>query len=133
MYDGSTEYPSEELKLKSLRITSLDDEEEDEDENDPPAPVNGVFEDDDLEEDDDEEELEEGAQPVSLGFLETPKYSWSLNRELFPSTAGGTPVCSKLDTPLKGFLDFYSVCFCFGKAKVLLMVEYGILGMAGSS
>lgn len=129
MYDGSTEYPSEELNLKSLRITSLDDEEEDEDENDPPAPVNGVFEDDDLEEDDDEE----GDQPVSLGFLETPKYSWSLNRELFPSTAGGTPVCSKLDTPLKGFLDFYSVCFCFGKAKVLLMVDYGILGMAGSS
>lgn len=111
MYDGSSEYPSEELKLKSLRITSLDDEE-DEDENDPPAPVNGVFEDDDL-----EEELEEGDQPVSLGFLETPKYSWSLNRELFPSTAGGTPVCSKLDTPLKRFLNFYSVCFGFGKLR----------------
>lgn len=106
MYNASSEYPSEELKLKSLRITSLDDE----DENDPPAPVNAVFEDDD-----EEEELEEGDEPVSLGFLETPKYSWSMNRELFPSIAGGTPVCSKLDTPLK---DFYSVCFGFGKAKV---------------
>ncbi|XP_027182058.1 uncharacterized protein LOC113779639 isoform X2 [Coffea eugenioides] len=79
-YDNSSGDPSE--KLRTLKITSLDEEEDEED-----APmVDDVYE----EEDDDEEE-EEGEEPVSLGFVESPKHSWSLSRELFPSVAGGTP------------------------------------------
>ena len=86
-YDNSSGDPSE--KLRTLKITSLDEEEDEED-----APmVDDVYE----EEDDDEEEEEEGEEPVSLGFVESLKHSWSLSRELFASVAGGTPVCcSKL-------------------------------------
>nr|XP_027118227.1 programmed cell death protein 2-like isoform X1 [Coffea arabica] len=80
-YDNSSGDPSE--KLRTLKITSLDEEEDEED-----APmVDDVYE----EEDDEEEEEEEGEEPVSLGFVESPKHSWSLSRELFASVAGGTP------------------------------------------
>ncbi|XP_057522753.1 uncharacterized protein LOC130802727 isoform X1 [Amaranthus tricolor] len=40
----------------------------------------------DLDEGDDEEQV-----PVTLGFAEKPKHSWLLNRQLFPSKAGGVP------------------------------------------
>ncbi|KAL3531504.1 hypothetical protein ACH5RR_010826 [Cinchona calisaya] len=83
VYNHGRGDPSE--MLRTLRITSLDEEEDEED-----APVNDIHEDDNEEEEDDEGE-EEGQEPVSLGFVESPKHSWSLSRELFPSIAGGTP------------------------------------------
>ncbi|KAL3517405.1 hypothetical protein ACH5RR_019994 [Cinchona calisaya] len=78
MYNNRSGDPSE--KLRNLKITSLD-EEEDED-GDAPM-VDDVY--------DDEEEEEEDKEPISLGFVEKPKHSWSLSRELFPSLAGGAP------------------------------------------
>lgn len=85
VYNHKIGDPSE--KLRTLRITSLDEEEDEGD-----APVNDSFEEEEEDDDDDEDEVE-GHEPVSLGFVERPKYSWSLSRELFPSIAGGTPVC----------------------------------------
>ena len=70
-------------KFSSIRISSLE-KEEDEDE------------DDDFEEDDEEDDFEEDDQdsePVTLGFVEKPELPNSLLRHLFPSKAGGTPVC----------------------------------------
>lgn len=79
-------------KLRTLKITSLDDEEEDGADE---CPVNindsrDIYEDDEDDEEDDEE-------PVTLGFVEKPKNQWSLLPHLFPSKAGGFPVI--LQTP----------------------------------
>lgn len=78
--DSSKEINSIE-NLKGLHISSIDDDNEDvEDEQEML-----------IEEDDEEDEQE----PVTLGFLEKPKNSYSLLRHLFPSKAGGVPVmCS---------------------------------------
>ncbi|CAI9105378.1 OLC1v1004288C1 [Oldenlandia corymbosa var. corymbosa] len=84
MYGDSSEMPTQ--KLNSLRITDLDDDDDEDGDVVPQAPVD-ILEDDDDDEDDDYEDQE----PVSLGFLEKPKNSWSVRRELFPSIAGGTP------------------------------------------
>ena len=40
--------------------------------------------------DDDEEEEEH--EPITLGFVDKPKNKWSLQRQYFPSKAGGVPV-----------------------------------------
>ena len=62
-------------KLKAVRID--DDDAVDEDD---------VL--DDYDDDDDDEEEE----PVTLGFVDRPKNQWSLQRQFFPSKAGGVPV-----------------------------------------
>lgn len=67
--------------MRSLQITLLDEE----DEIDDSGEVNSY--------DDDDEEEDEEKEPVGLGVLEMPENSWSLRRELFPSKAGGIPVC----------------------------------------
>jgi len=43
---------------------------------------------DDVDDDDEEEEHE----PITLGFVDKPKNKWSLQRQYFPSKAGGVPV-----------------------------------------
>lgn len=70
-------------KLNGLRITSLDDEDIDDTEE--------LQDDFDTDDDDEDEETEES---VVLGFVEKPKNSWSLLPQLFPSKAGGVPVCN---------------------------------------
>ncbi|XP_052172160.1 uncharacterized protein LOC127788081 [Diospyros lotus] len=68
-------------KLGALRIASLDEEEDDQ-----------VNEDEDEDEGDfDDDDDDEDAVPVTLGFFEKPRNSWSLLRQLFPSKAGGVP------------------------------------------
>ena len=69
-------------KLNSLRITSLDDEDINDDEE--------LLDDSDTDDDDEDEESDES---VVLGFVEKPENSWSLLPQLFPSKAGGVPVC----------------------------------------
>ncbi|KAK6120169.1 hypothetical protein DH2020_046075 [Rehmannia glutinosa] len=97
-------------KLKSLQISSLD-EEEDEDE-----PQNGDVEDEFSDEDDDEEDR----VPMTLGFAEKPKNSWSLFRQYFPSKAGGTPAW--LD-PIHLPAEKSSLCdFCGEPLQFLLQV-----------
>lgn len=78
--------PSE--KLRTLSISCLDEEDKED------MLVDDIYEEDD-EEDEDDEDVDTGEEchPVALGFVEKPKYSWSLHRQLFPSIAGGTPVC----------------------------------------
>lgn len=71
-------------ELKELQITSLDDDDDEEREQEMVT--------DEYEDDDDDEEDEEEQEPVTLGFIEKPKNSWSLLRHLFPSKAGGSPV-----------------------------------------
>ena len=74
-------------KLKKLQISSLDDDDEDETlvDNDD----NGhIYDDEDDDDDDDEDQV-----PVLVGFVEKPKAHWSLLRHVFPSKAGGVPVC----------------------------------------
>lgn len=69
-------------KLTSLRITSLDDDD--------------IHDDEELQDDfdtDDDDEDEESNESVVLGFVAKPKNSWSLLPQLFPSKAGGVPVC----------------------------------------
>ncbi|KDP33257.1 hypothetical protein JCGZ_13097 [Jatropha curcas] len=95
-------------RFKSLHISPLDDDGDIEDEQEMP-----------LEEDDDEEDEQE---PVTLGFVEKPKSSWSLLRQLFPSKAGGVPawldpinlpsgrssVCDICGDPLQFLLQVYA-------------------------
>lgn len=66
--------------LRGLRITSLDDDDEE------------VVEEIAIDEDEDEE----ANDSVVLGFVEKPKNPRSLLRHLFPSKAGGVPVCHKI-------------------------------------
>lgn len=77
-------------KLSTMSISCLDEEDKED------MPVDDIYEEDD-EEDEDDEDVDNGEEchPVALGFVERPKYSWSLHRQLFPSIAGGTPVCRK--------------------------------------
>lgn len=113
-YDNSSGEPSE--KLRTLKITSLDEEEDVED----ASMVGDVYE--EKEDDDDEEE---GEEPVSLGFVERPKHSWSLSRELFPSVAGGTPAW--LD-PTNLPSGRYCLCdFCAQPLQFLLQVYAPLL------
>lgn len=79
--------------MRSLQITLLDEE----DEIDDSGEVNSY--------DDDDEEEDEEKEPVGLGVLEMPENSWSLRRELFPSKAGGTPVC------LEKFFVLIPLCY----------------------
>lgn len=82
-------------KLKGVQISSLDEEDE----------VEEVVEEEEEEGDDSEEEEEE---PVTLGFLEKTKNSWSLSRQVFPSKAGGVPVLIYFNSSkLLFFLCFY--------------------------
>lgn len=74
--------------FKGLRVTSIDDEIGDDDD------AENMVDDDDEVDDDEEDEEQE---PVTIGFLEKPKNAWSLLRQLFPSKAGGVPVCLFLD------------------------------------
>lgn len=69
--------------LSSLRISSLEEEEVE------------VEEDDCVEDDEEEEEDDEDEVSVTLGFVEKPKNPRLLLRHLFPSKAGGFPVCWK--------------------------------------
>uniref|UniRef100_A0A2C9VUD4 Programmed cell death protein 2 C-terminal domain-containing protein n=1 Tax=Manihot esculenta TaxID=3983 RepID=A0A2C9VUD4_MANES len=73
-------------KLKGVRIAPLDDDDDDFEGQENEEVQEPTFEEE--EEDDDDEEEEE---PVTLGFVEKPKHSWSLLRQLFPSKAGGVP------------------------------------------
>lgn len=68
-------------KLRSLHLSSLDDEEDE------------VLIDDNVHDDLYDDEDDEDKVPVTLGFVEKKRNSWSLLRQLFPSKAGGTPVC----------------------------------------
>ncbi|KAG9159030.1 hypothetical protein Leryth_018576 [Lithospermum erythrorhizon] len=84
----ASEEPME--KLKTLRITSLDD---DENEDEVPIGLNGSLNGsvnltlhDDEDDDEDEDQVS-----VVLGFVEKPKNKWTLLRQLFPSKAGGAP------------------------------------------
>jgi pre-rRNA-processing protein TSR4 len=61
-------------KLKAIRMDNYEFADE--------------VEDDDDFDDSDDEELE----PVTFGFLEKPKNSFTLSRQFFPSKAGGLPV-----------------------------------------
>lgn len=107
-------------KLRTLKITSLDNEEEDGADE---CPVNindsgDIYEEDEDDEDDDEE-------PVTLGFVEKPKNQWSLLPHLFPSKAGGFPawldpinlpsgqscVCGICGGPLQFLLQVYAPLF----------------------
>ncbi|KAL9324887.1 hypothetical protein ACSQ67_005532 [Phaseolus vulgaris] len=73
---------------------------------------------DDVDDDDDEEEHE----PITLGFIDKPKNKWSLQRQYFPSKAGGVPawldplnipsggsfVCDICGDPLQFLLQVYA-------------------------
>ncbi|KAL9296708.1 hypothetical protein ACSQ67_022604 [Phaseolus vulgaris] len=73
---------------------------------------------DDVDEDDEEEEHE----PITLGFFDKPKNKWSLQRQYFPSKAGGVPawldplnipsggsfVCDICGDPLQFLLQVYA-------------------------
>lgn len=107
--------PSE--KLRTLSISCLDDEDEEH------MPVDDIYGEGDEEDDDDEDvDNSEECHPVALGFVESPKHSWSLLRQLFPSIAGGTPgwldpinlpngrscVCDFCGEPLRFLLQVYA-------------------------
>ncbi|KAG6785071.1 hypothetical protein POTOM_010794 [Populus tomentosa] len=99
-------------KLKGVQISSLDEEDDEVEE--------VVEEEEEEEEGDDSEEEEE--EPVTLGFLEKTKNSWSLSRQVFPSKAGGVPawldpvnlpsgrscVCDICEEPLQFLLQVYA-------------------------
>ncbi|KAF3683077.1 hypothetical protein FXO37_02023 [Capsicum annuum] len=70
--------------FRTLQITPLDEEDQEEAQIDNSGDVDSY-------DDEEEEEEDEDKEPVGLGVLEKPEYSWSLQRELFPSKAGGTP------------------------------------------
>ncbi|KAI4343103.1 hypothetical protein MLD38_027642 [Melastoma candidum] len=74
--------------LKNFHITASgsDDDDNDGDANDCGNPVE-----DDVSEDYDEDGEESRDVPVTLGFVEKPRNSWSLLRQVFPSKAGGLP------------------------------------------
>lgn len=96
--------------LKGLRVTSIDNEIDDDN-------AENLMEDDDEYDEEDEEQ-----EPVILGFLEKPKDDWSLLRQLFPSKAGGVPVC---------FLgSFSSLLFC-RVDHCLFRISYVIRNMNG--
>ncbi|WVZ15595.1 hypothetical protein V8G54_013161 [Vigna mungo] len=73
---------------------------------------------DDVDDDDEEEEHE----PITLGFVDKPKNKWSLQRQYFPSKAGGVPawldplhipsggsfVCDICGEPLQFLLQVYA-------------------------
>ncbi|KAK7341801.1 hypothetical protein VNO80_24740 [Phaseolus coccineus] len=73
---------------------------------------------DDVDDDDEEEEHE----PITLGFVDKPKNKWSLQRQYFPSKAGGVPawldplnipsggsfVCDICGDPLQFLLQVYA-------------------------
>ncbi|XP_020968593.1 programmed cell death protein 2 isoform X3 [Arachis ipaensis] len=82
-------------KLKSLRIDEYEDDDDD----------------------DDEEE-----EAVTLGFVENPKNEWSLERQFFPSKAGGVPAwLDPVDIPL----GRSSICdICGEPLQFLLQVFY---------
>jgi len=40
----------------------------------------------------DDVDEEEEHEPITLGFVDKPKNKWSLQRQYFPSKAGGVPV-----------------------------------------
>ncbi|CAI9775223.1 unnamed protein product [Fraxinus pennsylvanica] len=106
------EFASEE-KLKSLRISSLDDEEEDDEAQ--------VDETDDADLYNEEDEDDEEQVPVILGFVEKPKNNWSLLRQYFPSKAGGTPAW--LD-PINLPSEKSSLCdFCSEPLQFLLQTR----------
>jgi pre-rRNA-processing protein TSR4 len=42
--------------------------------------------------DDDDDSDDEELEPITFGFLEKPKNSFTLSRQFFPSKAGGLPV-----------------------------------------
>ncbi|KAM7274458.1 hypothetical protein ACFE04_016324 [Oxalis oulophora] len=100
-----------EVDLKALNISSLDDDVEDEMQQE----ENIIDEDDDDDEDEDQ-------PPVTLGFVEEPEHSWSLDRQIFPSKAGGTAawldpinlpagksmLCDYCEEPLQFVLQVYA-------------------------
>lgn len=73
---------SVEEQLKAFQISSLKDEDLDEEEGEAADSNSDDVDDDDCE-----------AEPVTLGFVEKPKNGWSLLCHMFPSKAGGLPVC----------------------------------------
>ncbi|EFH51187.1 predicted protein [Arabidopsis lyrata subsp. lyrata] len=100
--------------FKGLRITQLDDDDDDET---AVEPTNmDEFDDDDDEEDD------EDYEPVMLGFVESPKFTWSNLRQLFPNLAGGVPawldpvnlpsgksiLCDLCEEPMQFVLQLYA-------------------------
>ncbi|KAL2556626.1 zinc finger (MYND type) family protein/programmed cell death 2 C-terminal domain-containing protein [Forsythia ovata] len=106
------EFDANEEKLKTLRISSLDEEDDDD--------VAQVDETDDTDLYNDEDEDDEEQVPVMLGFVEKPKNKWSLLRQYFPSKAGGTPAW--LD-PLNLPSEKSSLCdFCSEPLQFLLQV-----------
>lgn len=72
--------------FKGLRITQLDDDDDNEE-----APMEQINV-DEFDDVDDDEEDDEDCEPVTLGFVESPKFEWSNLRQLFPNLAGGVPV-----------------------------------------
>ncbi|CAI9774294.1 unnamed protein product [Fraxinus pennsylvanica] len=109
------EFDANEEKLKTLRVSSLDEEEDDNE-----AQVDEI-DDPDLSTDEDEEGE---VHPVTLGFVEKLKNKWSLLRHYFPSKAGGTPAW--LD-PINLPSEKSSLCdFCSEPLQFLLQV-YGPL------
>ncbi|XP_071718852.1 uncharacterized protein [Rutidosis leptorrhynchoides] len=93
------------IKFTNMRINAEEDEEFD-----------------DSDDDYDDEEEDEYEAPVTLGFVEKPKFEWSLLRHLFPSKAGGTPawldpvnlpsgkssLCDMCGEPLRFLLQAYA-------------------------
>lgn len=75
-------------KLKGVRIAPLDDDDDDFEGQENEEVQEPTFE----EEEEDDDDYDEEEEPVTLGFVEKPKHSWSLLRQLFPSKAGGVPV-----------------------------------------
>ena len=69
--------------LSGVQISSLDDNDDDNDE---------VLADVDREDYDSNDEEEEKEEPINLGLVEKPKNKFSLQRQFFPSKAGGAPV-----------------------------------------
>lgn len=85
-------------KLSSLRITSLDDDDD-------------IHDDEELQDDYDTDEDEEMNESVVLGFVTNPKNSWSLLPQLFPSKAGGVPVCKHNPHPYHSNFSFILYVF----------------------
>ncbi|KAH6756665.1 zinc finger family protein / programmed cell death 2 C-terminal domain-containing protein [Perilla frutescens var. hirtella] len=104
-----------EEKLKSLQISSLSEEEEEEEDDEGRARHDDV---DDVVSD--EVSDEEERIPMTLGFAEKPKNSWSLRRQYFPCKAGGSPAW--LD-PINLPSGRSSLCdFCCEPLQFLLQV-----------
>lgn len=79
-------------RLRGLRITSLDEDDDETVVPHQPSPAPGAAAAD--YEDDDEDEDEEEEAEVTIGVLKKPKHPGLLLRHLFPSKAGGIPVCA---------------------------------------